>query len=192
VSALVAYAIIRCRDIKRRVFSLAASIILILFLFALFFSTSITIYPSPYRYQQSPQNTHSEITGMTNFFKYRNISVPFNGISLYVWRLDDLLLTPEQRDIQKIPDYENIIHPPWHFGYDHYSSIASSYGTETDLILDKHDQSIYTDYFPDMAKFRYYPREFNRVKNDPGTNHVYSNGEFDLLVIRGERQGAVA
>jgi hypothetical protein len=34
-----------------------------------------------------------------------------------------------------------------------------------------------------MAKYRFFSHDFERLKNDSGASHIYSNGGFDLLAI---------
>ena len=45
------------------------------------------------------------------------------------------------------------------------------------------DKVIYRDYVPDMAKYRFFSHDFERLGNDPGASLIYSNGGFDLLTI---------
>jgi hypothetical protein len=191
VAALVSYLIIKGRDIKKRVKSWSISIIVIVLLFTLFLSGVVSIYPSPMSYTLSYHNTHSEVLGMTQFIEYRDVSVPKVGLTTEFYRYDQLLLLPEQRSLQKLPEWSDTQRPPWHYGYDRNSSIASSYEVDTYLILLKKDMMYYVDVFPKMAKIRFIPEDFTRVKNDPGANLIYSNGGVDLLTIKGQRNGIV-
>lgn len=189
VASLVSYLIIRCRDIPSRVISWSISIIVIILLFSLFLSGGISIYPSPIIYSQTYHSTYSDVLGMTHFFEYRNASVTPIGPTTILFRYVHLLIPQEQRARQKIPDYDTSQERPlWHFGYDSYPSIASPYDTDRDLIIEKRSVLHYQDVFPEMAKFRYLPEDFIRLKNDPGANLVYSSGEFDLLTIKGKNQ----
>jgi hypothetical protein len=189
VSALASYLILNSRSIKDRGTSWLISIIIIVLLFTLFLSGWSSIYPSPFTYSQSFQNSKAEFLGVKNFIEYRDVSVPVVATTLSFYRFVHLFLPPDQRERQNAPDYKETPNPPWHYGYDQNPSIASSFDTETDLILQKRDIVLYVDYFPNMQKYRFYPEDFIRVKNDPGANLVYSNGEFDLLTIKGQNQG---
>ena len=42
---------------------------------------------------------------------------------------------------------------------------------------------IFNDYFPDMARYRFTLRDFERLINDPGANPHSSKGGFDFLTI---------
>ena len=125
---------------------------------------------------------------MDYFLKYRDMSNPVSGFNVAVGRFADLLLPQKERAAQHLPQYikkEN--YPPWHFGYDQFPSIASSYPNETYLILPQSEKSRYTDYYPEMAKYRITMQDYERLNNDPGANLLYSNGGFDFLAIIPEK-----
>ena len=186
VAYLVAYLIVSCRNIEKRSISLLISSVVILLLFILFICGLGAVYPSPYTYAQNFQDTRSEVFGMTNFFEHRNVSVVPTTTTITFFRFEDLLMTPKEKLSQKLPDFADEPPPPWHYGYDKYPSIAYSFKGETDLVLVKRDMTLYTDYYPEMAKYRFTTDDFRHVRNDPGANLVYSNGEYDLLTIRGK------
>jgi len=189
IAGFMSYLVIRSREFKKRIFSYMISIVILVLLFTLFMSALLTLYPSPYSYIQNYQDTHSEISGMTNFFEYRDVSIPVIGITQVVQRFSVLLLTPEQQALQNLPWIQD--RPPYHFSYDQNRSMSSSFEKETDMIIVKRDKVYYTDYFPSMAKIRFTPEDFERVNNDPGVNLVYSNGEFDLQAIKPKGYGVI-
>jgi len=185
VASLITYLLIRSREIKRRVFSWGVSVILIILLVTLFMSVFLNVYPSPYNTEFNSQNTHREVIGMEKFFKYRNVTIPVVASTAGVQRFAALLLSPEEVKYHGYVRHTLYVDkPPWHFGYHNNTSLSFSYAKETDLIIEKRDRIIYTDYFPNLAKIRFTQTDFERVKTDPGVNLVYTNGEFDLMTIK--------
>ena len=180
VAYLFSFLLIKSREIKKYL-ALSLTLLVGVLLFILFLSGLLILYPSPYSLVMNYQTTHAEVSGMTNYFEYRDVSVNVTGITANPSRFADLLLTPDQKSLQNIN--LNLASPPLHFGYDEFPSISSSYGVETNLIITQRDRVAYTDYFPDLAKFKYNANDFERLKSDPGADLVYSNGGFDLLTI---------
>jgi hypothetical protein len=112
------------------------------------------------------------------------MSVPVSGFAVAVGRFADLLLSQEKRSSQHLPQYINKEnYPPWHFGYDQFSSIGFLYNNETYLILPQKEKSRYTDYYPEMAEYRITVQDFERLQSDSSVNLLYSNGGFDFLTI---------
>ena len=146
----------------------------------LFILNLLILYPSPYNLGTSYHTTKSEVKGMAYFYEHRDINVPIVGITAAVGRFSHALLTPIERYYHQLHLYSDERIVPWHFGYDNYYSLSSSYTCETDLIITQRDRVIYEEIFPDMASYRFTEQDFNRLKVDPGVQFIYSNGEFDL------------
>jgi hypothetical protein len=187
VAFLISFLLIKSRGITGWLLPLVISVISIVLICILFLNGTLTLYPSPYSFIQNYQTTHAEVSGMANFFDYRDVSVNTTVITSAPRRFADLLLTPKERGRQHLPyDFDD---PPWHFGYNEYPSLASSFTTKSNMIITQRDKVVYTDYFPNMAKIRFVPGDFERLKNDPGVDYIYSNGEFDLMTINPREQG---
>jgi hypothetical protein len=182
---LLSYLLIRSRDSKKRLISGATRIVVIVFLVGMFLSGMLNLYTSPYNMIVNAQTTHDEISGMNFFFENRNVTVPVSGLTAAPGRFSEMLLTPEERTAQNIRTRylaeKDLV--PWHFGYDRFPSIILSYDQTTNLILTQRDKIIYTDYVPEMAKYRFLPRDFEQLDHDPGASLIYSNGGYDLLTI---------
>ena len=160
------------------------NITVIVLLVGIFLNGMHGLYPSAPGLTVTGQTTKSEVLGMTHFFEYRNVAIPVSGFHTAVGRYAYLLLSPQNKTVQNLPNYlKDQDRPPWHFGYDHFPSIADSYNKETNLIIMQRDKSYYRDYLPNMAKYRLTMRDFERLNNDPGASLIYSNGDFDLLTI---------
>jgi hypothetical protein len=158
-------------------------IFVILVIVGLFLGGVLNLYPSPYNLTQNYQSTKSEIVGMAYIYGHRDVEVPLSGITIAPGRFAHALLTPEERSLQRLPMYLEEQVAPRHFGYDEYSSIFSAYDEETDLVITRKDKTLYVDYFPDMAQFRYTNQDFERLTYDPSINSLYSNGDFDYRKI---------
>ena len=121
---------------------------------------------------------------MAYIYEHRDVTTLLSGITVSPGRFADALLTPEERALQHLPVYlGDRSRAPWHFGYDRYSSISSAYDEEADLVITQRDKTVYADYFPDMARYRFTSQDFERLNDDPGVDFLYSNGEFDLWKV---------
>jgi hypothetical protein len=184
VAYLGAWILIKSRKSKKTVLVWLTNIAMIVLLGGLFLNGILNLYPSPYTNSMTSQTTQSDVLGMTYFFQYHNVTTPVSGFHTPVGRFAYLLLSPQEKAVQNLPNYlKDEDRPPWHFGYDQFPSIAYSYDTETNLIIMQSDKSYYKDYFPEMAKYRITTQDFERLNFDSGVNLVYSNGGFDLLTI---------
>lgn len=185
---LISHILIWSRDSKKRFIPGLTRVVVIVLLVGLFLSGMLNLYYSPYNMILNPQTSHSEVSGMSFLFEYRNVTFPISGLTAAPGRFADLLLTPEEKGAQYIRSrYLNQKDlAPWHFGYDHFPSISSSYNQRTNLIITQRDTVIYTDYVPEMAKYRFFSQDFERLKHDSGASLIYSNGGFNLLTIAPE------
>lgn len=155
----------------------------IIAIFGLFLGGMLNLYSSPYNLKHNHQTPLSEVVGMKYFFEHRDVNVSLSGITITPGRFADAFLTPDERAVQNLPRELGDRVAPWHFGYDRFFSISSAYDEETDLIIRQRDKTIYVDYFPEMAQFRFTIQDFERLDEDPGVNFLYSNGGFDLRKI---------
>ena len=165
VAFLLSYILLQSQKSKKPGVSWLAKIGVIVLIIGLLLSGLLTLYPSPYNFTPSYQTTRQEVSGMTFYLEYRNVSVPASGIDINIVRYIDLLLTPEKKHtLQRIGiSLLKGNKTQWHFGYDQFSSTASTYDREMDLIIRKTDKVLYVDYYPSMAKYRYTPQDFDRL-----------------------------
>ena len=105
VAYLLSYILIRSRERKRMLFKGLTNIVMIVLLSGLFLNGLIHIYPSPYGVSVTEQTTQSEVLGMMHFFEYRDVAIPVSGFNTAVGRFADLLLTPQQKSVQRLPAY---------------------------------------------------------------------------------------
>ncbi|MDI6867847.1 glycosyltransferase family 39 protein [Methanoculleus sp.] len=160
------------------------TVFVILVILAIFTGGMLNLYPSPYNLTQNYQTTRSEVTGMVFIYQHRDIDVPLTGINIAPGRFANAFLTPEERGVQHLPLYLEDQIAPYHFGYDNFTTISYAYDEETDLAIKQQDKVVYIDYFPDMAQYRFSTQDFERLKNDPGVDSLYTNGEFELHKVK--------
>lgn len=168
-----------------------SKIIVIALLLCLFLGGMLNLYPSPYNLTINYQTTRTEVVGMEFFFQNREINIPLTGIFAAPGRFADILLTPNEKLLQNLPRYLEDNKVPWHFGYDRYTSLAQSFDRDTNLIITLREKKTYIDYFPEIAKYRFYNEDFIRLTIDDGINLLYSNGGFTLWSISGNKWNAL-
>lgn len=176
---------------KNPIKSRSVAIVTIVVLTSLFFLGCLNLYPSPYNLTPNYQTTQSEVLGMNFFYQYRDVNIPVSGISASPGRIAAAFLTPEERKIQLLPMYFILGQglAPWHFGYDRFSSVSATYLKKTNLLITQRDKVTYTEYFPEMAQYRFSILDFKRLTEDPSMNLLYTNGGFDFWEIACERSG---
>jgi len=124
-------------------------------------------YPSPYLLQQNDQFTLNEKMGLDWFMIHsQNQNVVGIGLDVVIMKLGFKQKTP-----------------PYHFGYDKTNLFGKSITTDTFYIKEKLDQLSYTDVWPKVAKYRWQPEDFDRLKIDRSVDKYYSNGETEILFV---------
>jgi hypothetical protein len=97
----------------------------------------------------------------------------------------------ERNSILKMTrDYESMLPP--NFGYDHFSMLGESYIKDIYLIITKRFLMASDDPYleekgvsvlPLFFTRGYSSSDFEKLKNDPSVDKIYTNGEFDILHI---------
>jgi hypothetical protein len=182
---LLAYLLRSAEKGKNRIGQRIVSLFALAILAVLFLLGFLNIYPSPYNLTPSYHTTQSEVIGMNYFYAHRDVNISVMCITAAPGRFAEAFLTPTERRVQRLPQYmlPDKGLAPWHFGYDSSFSLSDSYAGKTNLLTVQRDTVIYTDYLPDMARFRFTPRDFERLDDDPGVNDLYSNGGFEIREI---------
>jgi hypothetical protein len=159
----------------------------ILVIVVLFITKLSVIYPSPYTLQLSLQTTQKEVSGMGWLINERNVNYDILNTNLAYYRFAHLVLTPEELKRQNIPEtVMNTLSTPYHFGYnqsDQTNLFASAYKNDAYLAVTQRDKSVYTDVFPQLAKYRFTPYDFGQLSADYSINKIYANGEFDTYSL---------
>ena len=174
----------KSRNLNRKYISIFACGFVIIFLVGVSLSGMMKLYPSPYILKTNYQTTQTEIEGMDWLFNNRNLDIDISGISIAPRRFADLLLTHEETIAQNVPYYlttEQI--SPNHFGYDNNTFLSNSYENDIYLALTERDKMIYVDVYPDMAEFRWFVTDFEKLEYDSSVDKLYSNAGFDLWYV---------
>ncbi|MFZ2497814.1 MAG: hypothetical protein WAX23_03240 [Methanosarcina sp.] len=157
---------------------------LIFLLLIVWINAVLTLYPSPYTLSPSYQTTHSEVEGIAWLFENRDLNTDITGINIAQFRFGDLLLTFEQARIQRlywaIPDGLKV---PYHFGYDNKSLLSNHYNQSLYMGIDEVDKLIYEDVFPEIAKIRWVPSDFEKLNWDSSLYKIYSSKKFEVFYI---------
>jgi len=159
--------------------------LIVIFLVGIFLSGILKLYPSPYILSSSWQTTKTEVEGMQWFFNNRDLEIEISGISIAPGRFADLLLTPEEKRNQGILSWylSEKMMAPYHFGYNNHSSLSELYEKDAYLLITERDKSLYLDVYPELAKDRWYPSDFELLESDWGVDKLYSTGEFYIYSI---------
>lgn len=185
-TGFIGYKVIeKIRHVKRVYIAKFALGLIVILLGGIFLSGILKLYPSPYILSTNWQTTKTEVEGIDWFFNNRDLQIEISGISIAPGRFADFLLTPEEKKDQgSIPMYFlEETRAPYHFGYNNHLSLSELYKKDTYLLITERDKSIYLDVVPEMAEYRWYPCDFERLEIDWGVNKLYSNGEFDIWII---------
>lgn len=153
----------------------------VMIMFLLIMSNQVLLYyPSTYIKGPNYQTTKSEVQSLDWFFEHRNTSIEMAAFLNY-YRYADLLLTPEQKELQKVPRFGRII--PLHFGYDNNISLPMYYKDDLYLVILEKDILKYSDIFPEIAKYRWTVDEFKKLDHEKSISKTYFNGMATIYYI---------
>ncbi len=172
---------------KRRL-SIFLCALVVLILFGSYINGTLKLYPSPYTLYANDQVTRHDFLGMKWFFERKDTGILTSSFSIPQGRFAVFLLTSNERSNRK--DILNSFTPtpeelklPFHFGYDKGKRLGEFYDKNTYLVLNKKDQLIYREVYPDMADIRFTSSDFEKLDEDDSLNKLYENGEFTMRYI---------
>jgi len=138
------------------------------------------------RYTKTPSGhvPSAAIEGMAWFFSNKEVSVYSTSNALSPFRYAELILTPEE--IKKRFDIPGTKYPliPWHFNYDKQTMLGASYAEDIYMIVTEADRVVYVETYPEIARLRFYPGDFDRLEDDPSIDNLYDNGGLDVWYVR--------
>ena len=174
---------IRWSETQKRALRLITIVLVGLFLFGTSLSGILSLYPSPYTEDISPQNTRNEIMGMDWFLKQKDVTIYSAGWYFAPYRYADFLLTPEERQTRN--DFSIYVTKdlPFHFGYDQYNKLGSYFSSDIYVVLRDLNRKVYTEVYPGMADIRLLPSDFSKLDQDPTVNKLYENGGFEVYYV---------
>jgi hypothetical protein len=160
-----------------------APILVGIVLLGAFGSGAANLYASPYNLNDNYQTTRTEIVGMDWLFDNKAYSLAISDHCLPPGRFADFLLTPEERSWRRDIPWLDGIQPPSHFGYHKQTWLGGWYLKDAYLVLGERDKLRYVEVYPKLAKYRFYPEDFERLNSDPTLDKLYTNGECDIWLI---------
>jgi len=176
----------KARASPRNRFRPIAPVLVAIILIAAFGSGVAKVYESPWILADNDQATHTEIAGMNWFFDNKNRDVAVCSHCFALGRFADFLLNePEQSEREDIPVRIAINYPPPHFGYHKRAWLGEYYTDDVYLVLGERDRLRYVEVYPKLAKYRFYPSDFERLEGDPTVDKLYSSGGLDVYYING-------
>jgi len=174
---------IKWSETQKRALRLITIVLVGLFLFGTSLSGILSLYPSPYTYELSSQNTRSEITGIDWFLKQKDVAIYSAGMYFTPSVYAAFLLPPEENQTRNDLSIYVTKNLPFHFNYDHYNNLGSYYNADIYVVLRDFNRKVYTEVFPGMANIRLLPSDFNKLDQDPTVNKLYENGGFEAYYV---------
>jgi hypothetical protein len=170
-------------DITRHAIYAALSICAL----AVIANSLLTIYPSPYVYSYNFQTPKAEVYSMDWLLHEKTLNTNIYTITISPFRSSLLLLTQKEQDQINVKPYviprERII--PYHFNYSNNGSLGSYFKNPAYLAITERDRIMYSDIFPDMARYRFLPEDFDRLQYDSCVNKIYSSSQMELMYVPG-------
>lgn len=152
----------------------------------------LNFYPSPWTGEINQQVTEMDIEGYTWHYEFKNREIYDNYIRTS--RFADVILgfkqNQERLDIPyverastKMPNLnlpQGLV--PAHFNYSNPSVLNEEYASIY-IPISKYDIIFYTEIYPELEEFS--EEDFMILETDSRINRLYSNGEFDVNLLKG-------
>ncbi|MCH8864673.1 MAG: hypothetical protein IIB13_04860 [Chloroflexi bacterium] len=138
---------------------------------------------SRYTFTPSTHVTLADMKGFAWFVANKDTGIMTTNSSLAPWRFAHALLTLEERNVR--PDTTTREYPtvPWHFGYDTNRYLGNAYNEDAYMVLDQNDRLTYVETYPEVAAFRFYTADFDRLEDDASLDRLYTNRGFEVWYI---------
>lgn len=144
----------------------------------------LMVYPSRYSLAANDQVTITELEGMEWFLSNKDPNVNrLTRITLVSDRLEELYLAQQGRESLHEGGTYSLQDAPYHFNYTNHRMLGESYEKDSYMMLNRQDRVRYTEIFPEVAKDRFYPSDFERLERDVSINKLYSNAGLDVWFI---------
>jgi hypothetical protein len=190
---LILYDVIKDRlfkDYARKVRSYRRYIYLTFVVLFIVTITSLSIgslYNSPRVFDFNHQVTRTQVAGFQNFetFKNSSVTVVANRPD-FVGRFEDFLFgVDNSKLIRAEVDPVNL---PSHFGYNQANTTeAQVFSNQSRYIVISELDKVYYQFFPVNVQSKinqYTPDDFNKLNSDLGVDKIYSNGGFEVWLVR--------
>jgi hypothetical protein len=160
-----------------------APILVFLILAGVFGSGVSTLYASPLTLSDNYQVTRTEIDGVNWLLQNKDYSLDISAHCLPTRRFAYFLFTREERGQRQDILSRTAYSIPSHFGYHKGAWLGEYYDEDSYMVLGQRDRLRYVEVYPELAKYRFYPEDFERLEGDPTVNKLYSNGGLEVYYI---------
>ena len=156
------------------------------------------LYASPLVLKENRQVARTEIEGMDWLFQKKDQTLLIASHWEPTHRFASFLLPVKERSEREDIRLSSRIggdalHSlPAHFGYHNGVWLGESYPRDIYMVLGYRDRVRYTEIYPELAPYRYYPEDFETLLSDPTLDMLYCNGGFDVWVIRSQSGAGAA
>jgi hypothetical protein len=181
-AGFILYEIWKWAQNSQPLFKKVTPYLIMVIIIAISFMGILSCYPSPYTYEPNPQTTLSDIDGTTWFILNKNDKLGYTSWYYSALTLGRVVFTDEELYKHGITPYDIKAFPD-HFGYQTSPYLGHNYSEDTYLILTDMLKKMYTDVYPQSAKYRLMPDDFIKLETDKSVEPIYSNGGFQVWSV---------
>lgn len=134
----------------------------------------LTVFPSPYVYNQSPHVTEQQMHGHAVAFDNQHGDVPYMGVRSGPYRYVDAIYGGGRTS-----EFDEAV--PREAMHDGLSAHVEG---DRYVVVTEIDERREVDAYHEL---RYAEEDFDAIGAQPGVHRVHSNGEFELYAVRAER-----
>lgn len=175
----------RGHDSQHKYSHILAPVLVAIILIGAFGNGVGRLYASPHTLSDNYQVTQTEINGMDWLFSNKDQTLAIIAHCLPPGRFADFLVTHEEssqrQDIPRLEEGAYSTLP--HFGYHKGAWLGEYYTEDTYMLLSDRDRLRYVKVYPELAKYRYYPEDFERLEQDITVDKLYSSGGTDIYLV---------
>ncbi len=174
LSALVYYEIISLKP--KRIKFLIIQVLSLILVFSMILGV-FNIHPSPITNYPSSDVSKAEYVGAEWLVTKSNLTSKIYSVSSeFADRMRDSVLGFE------MGSKGSNGHLPPHFGYENYSSINNSVNQSSFIAITAYDKAYYGKIWTTQGSFNL--SDFMKLNEDYSSNHVYTDGEFEVWYVK--------
>lgn len=165
--------------------AVAIKILGVLFIFfcVTYFAT-FNLYFSPLVKQPNQQVPQSNYFGMGTFFSIRDESIPIFESGLVSTRFYDAIFGYSAPRWNIYFNIEKMI-PPNHFGYQNETLSGIFLNNSKYIVVNDLGRGKNPNLNPEFEdQWSFTPKDFERIKDDPKVDVVYSNKDLEIFIVR--------
>ncbi len=143
------------------------------------------LYQSPYALQRNLQITERDMTGMQWFIADKDIRLVSLTVLTSPSNFFTAILGNAEAEARKHVDNSDVQLPD-HLGYDKGLRLGENFPADAYAIVTEEDRITYSTVWKIVDRYR--ESDFAKLETDNTVSKLYSNGEMDLLYVRGVQQ----